>query len=153
MATTLQKIDLARPAVAATEAGAAQLSDTYWEEVGRLTGGLIRRRDTVRGSELRLAGVTLFRFAEAVTTVTPELVESRFAILGGLLAKEEAGALTFAQRSAPRFELEVSVTDYVPRLSSRRERRSLRHFIYRQVQERLHTIVGRRYLARMAGAR
>src|SRR6478672_7790630 len=100
MATALQKIDLARPAVAATDAGAAQLSDTYWEEVGRLTGGLIRRRDTVRGPELRLAGVTLFRFAEAVTTVTPELVESRFAILGGLLAKEEAGALTFAPCSA-----------------------------------------------------
>jgi hypothetical protein len=100
-----------------------------------------------------MADLALFRFGPAATTVTPELVECRFAILGGLLAKEEAGSLAFVQRSSPRLELEVSVTDYVPFLSSRRARPSLRHFVYRQVQERLHAAIGRRYLARMAEGR
>jgi hypothetical protein len=147
---TVQTIVLQRPAVEATERGATELADAYWAQVRRLTRGLVRVRPTGRGPELRLSGVALFRFGPATTTVTPELVECRFAIVGGLLAKEEAGSLVFAQRTTPRLELEVSVTDYVPFLSSRRERRSLRRFVYRQLQERLHAAIGRRYLARMA---
>ena len=152
MSATVQKIVLARPAVEPTEHGASELADAYWAQIRRLTRGLVRVRPTGRGPELRLWGVALFRFGPATTTVTPELVECRYAIVGGLLAKEEAGSLAFAQRKEPRLELEVSVTDYVPFLSSRRERRSLRGFVYRQVQERLHAAIGRRYLARMAEA-
>jgi hypothetical protein len=147
---TVQTIVLAKPAVEPTAGGASKLADAYWAEIRRLTGGLVRVRSTGGGPELRLSGVALFRFGPATTTATPELVECRFAIVGGVLAKEEAGSLVFAQRTAPRLELEVSVTDYVPFLSSRRQRRSLRRFVYRQVQERLHSAIGRRYLTRMA---
>ena len=150
MTTAVQRIALARPAVGATERGAGDLAGAYWSEIRSLTRGLVRVRTTVRGVDVRLAGLTLFRFGPAATTVTAELVECRFAILGGLLAKEEAGALVFVQRSSPGLELEVAVTDYVPFLSSERERRSVRRFVYRQVQERLHRAIGRRYLARMA---
>lgn len=151
MAATVQRIALARPVVDATEAGALELADTYWAQTRRLTAGLVRMHATPRGPELRLAAcVALFRFGPPATSATRDLVECRFAIRGGLLAKEEAGFLAFVQRSAPGAELEVSVTDYVPFLSSLRKSRGIRQFVYRQVQERLHTAIGRRYLARMA---
>ena len=65
----------------------------YWAEIGRLTGGLVRVRDGVAAPSCALRALTLFRFGRPTTTVTPELVECRFAIVGGLLAKEEAGSL------------------------------------------------------------
>ena len=94
--------------------------------------------------------VTLFRFGPARTRAGADGIECRFAIVGGLLAKEERGWLTFTQRTTDPPRLEVTVEDYVPRLSSRRARMSVRHFVYRQVQERAHRVVGRRYLERMA---
>lgn len=137
--------------VAATERGALGLAAAYWAETRRLTAGLVRVREGALGPELRLAGrATLFRFGTPLATAHDGLVECRLAIVGGLLAKQEGGWLVFTQRTSPRLELEVSVEDYVPRLSSSRERRSFRQFAYRQVQERAHRAIGHRYLRRMA---
>ena len=44
----------------------------------------------------------------------------------------------------------MSVRDYVPFFSSTRERRSLRGFLYRVVQERAHAAISHGYLTRMA---
>ena len=151
MKSSLQTIALAGPVVEETERGALGLAAQYWAEIHRLTVGLVTARIHEHGVDLRLArAVTLFRFGPARTATTPELVECRFAIAGGLLAKEERGWLIFTQRLTEPPRLEVSVEDYVPMLSSHRRRLSLRHFVYREVQERAHRAIGQRYLDRMA---
>ena len=151
MKSSLQTLDLPGPVVEQTERGALALAAPYWAEIRRATAGLVTARVEEHGVELRLArALRLFRFGPARTTTAPDWVECRFAILGGLLAKEERGWLTFTQRLTEPPRLEVAVEDYVPMLSSLRERRSLRHFVYRQVQERAHRAIGERYLARMA---
>lgn len=151
MKSTVQTIALARPVVAESEPGALRLADAYWAEIRRLTLGLVAVRATERGPEIRLARLlTLFRFGPPRAASGPGWYECRLAIVGGLLAKHEGGWLTFTQRTTPRSELEVAVSDYVPTLSSERRRRSVRRFAYRQVQERAHAAIGRRYLERMA---
>ncbi len=148
---TVQRIAVSGPVVEATECGALGLAGAYWDEIRRVTVGLVRVRATPNGPELRLARlVTLFRFGPPRTTACDGEVECRFAIVGGLLAKEERGWLKFTQRSSPNPELEISVEDYVPLLSSTRKRKSVRRFVYRQVQERAHRAIGLRYLERMA---
>jgi hypothetical protein len=151
MKSAQQAIVLRGPAVEETERGALALAAPYWGEIRRVTAGLVAPRIDDGGVELRLVrAITLFRFGPARTTARPGWIECRFAILGGLLAKEERGWLTFTQRTTEPPRLEVVVEDYVPRLSSQRERRSLRRFVYREVQERAHRAIGRRYLERMA---
>jgi len=151
MGSARQTITLHGPVVEETERGALGLAAPYWAEIRRLTVGLVTARVHERGVDLRLfRAVTLFRFGPAHTATTRGLAECRFAIAGGLLAKEERGWLIFTQRLTETPQLEVSVEDYVPMLSSQRQRRSLRRFVYREVQERAHRAVGRRYLARMA---
>jgi hypothetical protein len=150
MQGNVQRIALDGAVVELTERGARALADAYWAEVRRVTVGLVRPRRTAGGIELRFAGVVLFRFGAPQTMADDRRAEVRFPIAGGLLAKEEGGSLTFVQRVDPSPEIEVSVEDYVPFLSSDRQRRSLRRFAYRQVQERAHTAIGRRYLERMA---
>lgn len=149
--SAVQRIAVTGPVVAPTERGALGLSDPYWHEIRRVTLGLVSMRMTPAGPELRLARlVTLFRFGPPEAAARDDEVVCRFAILGGLLAKEEGGWLTFTQRTAPNPELEVTVEDYVPLLSSTRKRRSVRRFVYRQVQQRAHRAIGLRYLERMA---
>jgi hypothetical protein len=148
---SVQRIPLAGPVVEASGDGARALAEAYWAEIRKLTAGLVRVHDTTRGPELMLAwSIALFRFGPALSVADSERVECRFEIIGGVLAKQEGGSLAFIQRSTPGPELEVSVEGYVPLLSSPRERRSLRRLVYRQVQERAHTAIGRRYLDRMA---
>jgi hypothetical protein len=152
MTSSVQRIALAHPVVEESDRGALALADAYWAEIRRRTAGLVRVRASALGPELRLARtVTLFRFGPARTAVAPHSVECRFPIVGGLLAKEEGGWLTFVQHTEPSPALEVSIEDYRPRLSSDRRRLSLRRLVYREVQERLHAAIGQRYLERMAG--
>jgi hypothetical protein len=147
---SVQRIALEGPVVESTERGAASLADAYWAEIRRRTAGLVRARRSGDGVELRLVGLALFRFGAPHTTAEADRIECRFPIAGGLLAKQEGGSLTFVQCTAPEPELLVSVDDYLPSLSSRRERHSVRHFFYRQVQERAHAAISHRYLERMA---
>lgn len=149
--SSLQTIALSGPVVEQTERGALALAAPYWAEIRRLTAGLVTARSDERGVELRLAGaLTLFRFGPARPATAPGRVECRFPIAGGLLAKEERGWLTFTQRTTEPPRLEIAVEDYVPALSSQRDRLSLRRFAYRELQERAHRAIGRRYLRRMA---
>jgi hypothetical protein len=151
MNSARQTIALDGPVVEETDRGALGLAAPYWAEIRRLTVGLVTARVHGRGVDLRLArAVTLFRFGPARTATTPGSAECRVAITGGLLAKEERGWLVFTQRLTEPPQLEVAVEDYVPRLSSHWQRRSLRRFVYREVQERAHRAIGRRYLERMA---
>ena len=149
MKGSVQTVALDGLVVSPSEDGALALADAYWAEIRRRTGGVVRIRRRAAGIELRLARLTLFRFGAPRTVVTDGLVECSFPIAGGLLAKAEGGFLTFVQRTTPP-ELEVSVRDYVPFFSSTRERRSLRGFLYRVVQERAHAAISHGYLARMA---
>lgn len=151
MKSALQTITLAGPVVDGTERGALRLAAPYWAEIRRVTVGLVTARVHEHGVDLRLArAVTLFRFGPARTATSPGWVECRFAITGGLLAKEERGWLTFTQRLTDPPRLEVAVEDYVPLLSSQRQRKSVRRFVYREVQERTHRAISERYLRRMA---
>ena len=145
----MQTVALDGLVVRPSEDGGLALADAYWREIRRRTGGLVRARRSHANVELRLARITLFRFGPPRTAVSDGLVECSFPIIGGLLAKKEGGFLTFVQRTTPP-ELEVSVRDYVPFFSSTRERRSLRGFLYRVVQERAHAAISHGYLARMA---
>ena len=151
MKSAVQRIALAHPVVEESDRGALALADAYWSEIRRRTAGLVRVRTNALGPELRLARtLTLFRFGPARIAVEPGLVECRFPIVGGLLAKQEGGWLTFAQRTAPSPCLEIAIEDYLPRLSSDRRGLSVRRLVYREVQERLHGAIGQRYLERMA---
>lgn len=151
MKSAVQSIALAGPVVEHTERGALGLASPYWAEIRRVTSGLVIARVDERGIELRLARtLTLFRFGPARTATGPGWIECRFAIVGGILAKEERGWLAFTQRLTEPPRLEISVEEYVPLLSSLRERRSLRRFVYREVQERAHAAIGQHYLERMA---
>jgi hypothetical protein len=147
---SVQTVTLAGLVVRPSEHGGLALADAYWAEIRHRTGGLVRVRRGRAGVELRLARLTLFRFGAPRTVVADGWVECSFPITGGLLAKEQGGYLSFVQRTAPRPELEVSVREYVPFFSSTRERRSLRGFLYRVVQERAHAAISQGYLTRMA---
>ena len=149
MKGSIQTVALAGLVVSPSEDGGLALADAYWAEIRRRTGGVVRVRRKAAGIELRLARLALFRFGAPRTVVADGLVECSFPIAGGLLAKKEGGFLTFVQRTTPP-ELEVSVRDYVPFFSSNRERRSLRGFLYRVVQERAHAAISDGYLTRMA---
>lgn len=151
MKSAVQKIPLSSPVVAETERGGLALAAGYWAEIRRRTAGLVRVRHAKAGPQLRLVGsVTLFRFGAPSVRALEGTVECRLAIVGGLLAKEEGGWLTFTQRTSPSSELEVAIEDYVPFLHSVRPRRSARRFAYRQIQERAHRAISHHYLMRMA---
>jgi hypothetical protein len=128
------------------------LADAYWDEIRRMTLGLVRAREVGDGVELALARwVTLLRFGRVETNVGPDEVECRFAIEGGLLAKRPGGSLSLRQEGGDPLALAVVVDGYVPRLDSGRERGGLRTAAYHGLQERVHELIGRRYLERMAG--
>lgn len=147
-----QCVDLTRPVIERSESGALALADAYWDEIASITLGLVRARPMKGGVELALAGaVSLLRFGPPVATAADDVVECRFPITGGLLAKHPGGSLALRQRSAPRLELAVVVDGYAPRLDSGRASGGLRTLAYRKLQARVHALIGRRYLSRMAG--
>lgn len=149
-----QRMTLRRTAVESSERGARALADAYWDEIRRLTLGLVRARHVKEGVELVLAGaLPLLRFGSPETTVTHDLVQCRFPITGGALAKQSGGSLCLVQRSVPTPELVIAVEDYAPRLDSGRPRGGLRTFAYRHLQQPAHAAIGRRYLERMAAGR
>jgi hypothetical protein len=146
-----QRVHLRGPVVERSERGARALADAYWDEIRVLTLGLVRARRTPEGVELALLRrVSLLRFGEEQTSAGRERVECRFRITGGLLAGRPGGSLTLRQEVAERPELAVIVEGYVPRLDSGRERGGLRTMAYHGVQARIHGLIGRRYLERMA---
>jgi hypothetical protein len=135
-----------RRVVEPSAAGALQLADAYWTQVAHVTRGLVRAEPQGKNVELRLLHrVPLLRFGAPQTSVTPAAVESSFPILGGALARA-GGSISFAERTEPAPELRANVEGFRPRLDH-----PLTIGVYRQVQRRLHTAVGRRYFRDLIG--
>jgi len=148
-----QRVDLPRAVVEPSEQGALALAQAYWDEIARLTLGLVRARPAGSGVEIAVGRrLPLLRFGPPATTASESVVECRFPIEGGLLAKRSGGSLALRQVTAPVPQLAVVVEGYSPRLDSGGPR-GLRTFTYRAVQERIHSLIGRRYLERMTGRR
>lgn len=150
-ASNEQRIPLSHPVVESSERGAKELADAYWNEIRRITMGLVCARATTGGTELALVGaLSLLRFGEPEISATADRVECRFPIIGGALAKQSGGSLTIAQQSGSSPELVVTVEDYAPRLDSGRPRGGARTLAYRRLQQPVHAAIGERYLNRMA---
>jgi len=140
--------------VADTEAGARRLGTEYLAEIGRATRGLIKPRTHADGVDLVLGRrVTLFAFGPPEASVDRDRTECRFEIRGGVLVGREGGRLVITQRSGSASELIVEVEEYVPRLDPTLSRSGVRGFVYRQLQERAHGAISRRFVERMAEPR
>jgi hypothetical protein len=128
---------LAGPVVDFTVDGARRLGDRYWLEVARASRGLVRPRRTAAGVELRVLGrwPVLLQLAGPEIALDEEHVSCSYRIVGGLLARSPAGALTFTQTSS---ELCAAVTEFTPRLGPG---------LYALLQRRIHVSVSRRYFS------
>ena len=98
-----QVVLLSTPVVEFSTGGAERLGRAYWQEVERITWGLVRGRRRGSSLELRLAGrgPSLLRFGPPTVEVSDELVSCRYPIVGGLLARRAAGAITSRRRVCP----------------------------------------------------
>ena len=147
-----QRVHASRPLVEHSEAGALELADRYWREVGITTRGLVRRHKRTGGIELRLFGrLTLLRFGPPETVVDGSGTLSRFPIVGGLLARTPGGSISFAQTAGETIELRATIDGFFPRLAGRPGAPIWTGALYRHVQRRLHTSISRRYFRRMIG--
>lgn len=151
--TTEQRVGLRAPAVPVSEAGALALDRAYWAEVDGLLRGLVRVHEHEAGIDIRLlrSGPALIRLGARRATIGRERVTCRYPIVGGLLARMPAGALTLEQIGGPAAELRSSVAGFHPRLAARPGFPPWTGVLYPRVQARLHDEVGRRFLARLAG--
>jgi hypothetical protein len=136
-----ERVRVAEPVVAFSEHGARVLADRYWLEVSRVSRGIVRRRDTSLGLELRLLGrgPCLLSFGPAErTSDVDELrcgIRSRAACSPG----SPGGAESVAVGSQPA-ELRAAVRALVPRCSGT---------WYEQVQLRFHVAISRRCFKRL----
>src|SRR3954452_11388515 len=130
-----QRIDLARPVVEFSTAGAERLGRSYWREVRRLTGSLVRPREQDGALELRLlGGPVLLRFERPTIEASETRAFCSYPIAGGLLARRAAAELSFEQPAGP---LSSTIRGFFPRVAG-----------YERVQGRAHVAVSRRYFRR-----
>ena len=138
--------------------GAAALGAAYWRAVAQTTGGLVGRRESDAGSELRLGrrGPVLLRFGPPRYDVTASGVSAAYPIAGGLLARRPSGSLTLSMETRDgEVELRSVIAGYYPTLAARPRAPAWTGEVYNQAQARLHARVSRsyfRYLARGAPA-
>ena len=146
-----QAFPLPGPVVPMGPSGGLRLGRVYWEEVERTTRRLVSSRATDGGVELRLLrnGPVLLAFGPPELEMRPASVSCSYPILGGLLARGEAGMLVLAQERADSWRLRTTVRGFLPRLDARPGRPRWTGFLYAQVQARVHRAVGRRYVARL----
>ncbi len=147
-----QRVEATRPLVELSAAGALELGARYWKEVEAATHRLVRVR--ARGGEIELRGLgllTLLRFGQPETVVDGSGALSRFPIVGGLLARTPAGAISFSQTNGPPVELRATIDGFFPRLAGRPGGPVWTGALYRHVQRRLHTSISHRYFRRMIG--
>jgi hypothetical protein len=137
-----ERVRVAGPVVDFSERGARVLADRYWLEVSRASRGVVRRRDTSRGLELRLLGrgPCLLSFGPAMSTSDADEVGCRYPIAGGLLTRRAGGELSLSQTGSQPAELRAAVRAFVPRWSGP---------WYERVQLRFHVAIGRRYVKRL----
>ena len=131
-----QRVALARPVVEFSAAGAERLGRSYWREVRRLTGSLVRPRERGGAIELRLlGGPVLLRFDRPTIEAGETRAFCSYPIAGGLLTRRAAGELTFEQTAGT---LSSTVRGFFPRVAS-----------YDRLQGRAHVAVSRRYFRRL----
>ena len=132
-----------RPLVDASPKGAQMLSASYWREVEATTYGLVRIRTEDGGVDVRLLGRGPALISLGPPAVAADLgtVVCTYPIVGGLLVGRPGGALSLEQVSGDPVVLSSTLTEYVPRLVGA---------LYFQLQARLHSLITRRYFARLA---
>lgn len=149
-----QPIPGGNAAVDNSDAGARRLGTEYLAEIGRTTRGLIKPRAALVGVDLVLAGrMTLFAFGPPQPSVDADRTQCRFAIRGGLLVGSPGGSLVITQDAGLAPELVVEVDGYVPRLDPLFGGRGVGGFLYREIQERAHAAISRRFVERMTRTR
>ena len=104
------------------------LEQLYWDEIRRATFGVVR---------FSRGGIRLFGLWPVVLRFGP-LVDGRRAIVGGLMARRPGGSIAWR---ADGEQTSVAVERYAPLLRGRLWR----------LQLSFHCLVGRRFLARVAG--
>jgi hypothetical protein len=131
-----QRVALARPVVEFSAAGAERLGRSYWLEVRRLTGSLVRPRERGGALELRLlGGPVLLRFDRPTIEASETRARCSYPIAGGLLTRRAAGELTFEQTAGT---LSSTVRGFFPRVAN-----------YDRLQGRAHVAISRRYFRRL----
>jgi hypothetical protein len=145
-----QTARLERPVVESTEDGARTLGARYWVELGRFARGVVRPVVGPARVELRLLsrrGPRLLVLGPPELSASGETVSSRFPIVGGLLTRRAAGALTLSQTGDRQVEVRVAVNGYLPVLGRGPGRKAL---FYVLTQARLHDLVSRRFFNGLA---
>jgi hypothetical protein len=131
-----QRVVLARPVVEFSTAGAERLGRSYWCEVRRLTGSLVRPHERGGALELRLlGGPVLLRFDRPTIEASESRAYCSYPIAGGLLTRRAAGELTFVQSGGT---LSSTVRGFFPRVAN-----------YDRLQGRVHVAISRRYFRRL----
>lgn len=134
-----ESVSLRGPVAAPTADAPRRLAERYWSAVARASHGVVRRRETERGVELRLLGsVCLLRFGLPEMSYDADGASCRYTIVGGLLARRPGGRLTLSERARPRPALRAAVEGFFPRLRVRP---------FQALQHRLHVAVSRRFFA------
>jgi hypothetical protein len=145
-----QRVDLDRPVVEFSSAGAERLGRAYWREVRRLTLSAVRLCERDGSLELRLfgRGPALLRFGRPAIEATAERAFCSYPIEGGLLASRAAGELAFEQTPS---SMRSTIRGFFPRLAAREGEPDWTGALYNQVQSRAHVAISRRYFARLIG--
>jgi hypothetical protein len=131
-----QRVTLARPVVEFSTTGAERLGRSYWREVRRVTGSVVRARDRGGALELRLlGGPVLLRFDRPTLEASETRAFCSYPIAGGLLARRAAGELTFEQTADG---LSSTIRGFFPRVAN-----------YDRLQGRAHVAISRRYFRRL----
>ena len=128
--------------VETTARGAQALGASYWREVEATTRGLVRVSERDRRVEVKLLsrGPTLVELGMPAVAAGTEHVACSFPIVGGLLVKRPGGALSLEQVGGESVVLRSCLTGYSPRLAGA---------LYTRVQARLHSLISRRFFARL----
>jgi hypothetical protein len=140
--TSHETATAAGPVVEASPRGAETLAASYWREVETTTRRLVQA-DAVDGHlDVRLLGrgPALIRLGPPAVLADLGSVTCTYPIVGGLLVGRPGGALALEQLNGDPVVLRSTLTEYVP---------SLAGALYFQVQARLHSLISRRYFARL----
>jgi hypothetical protein len=143
-----QRVALERPVVEFSTSGAERLGRTYWREVRRLTGSLVRPRERGDSLELRLIGngPVLLRLGRPTVEATETRASCSYPIEGGLLASRAAGEITFEQTAG---SMRSTIRGFFPRLAAREGKADWTGALYNQLQSRAHVAISRRYFQRL----
>jgi hypothetical protein len=140
--TSHETATAAGPVVEPSPRGAETLAASYWREVEATTRRLVRA-DAVDGHvDVRLLGrgPALIRLGPPAVLADLSSVTCTYPIVGGLLVGRPGGALALEQLNGDPVLLRSTLTEYVPSLTST---------LYFHVQARLHSLISRRYFARL----